>query len=121
MKFNISFILKGAGGTVLAPNATNPIEAKNIGEVLTRLAPHVPNSEQLGIECVGIEIKQIEEPKEYVLERGQLKEFYERDQSTINRSPTFAPPQVHTGQTQPPPGPLKRTPPMCSGHGNLGT
>jgi len=125
MKFNIVFLLRGPAGTVPAPNNTNPVEAKNMKELLELLAPHVPTGGQLGIECVGIEIKQVHEPKEYVFKRGELKEVVEneRDQADTRRSTTVVPaPQIHTpGQTKPPPNPPKWSPPMCGGHGDIGT
>lgn len=116
MKFDIIFLLQGPAGIVQAPNTKNPVEAKSMGELLIQLAPHIPNGGQLGINCVGLEIKVVPEPKEYVLERGNLRELNERDQSDAKRSTTVIPaPQIHTpGQSEPPPNPPKWTPPMCN-------
>lgn len=67
MKFNITFLLKGPGGTFSVPHAKNPIEAENIKELMVNL--EIPLDT---IECIGIGIKPAS--KEYVLQRGQLLE-----------------------------------------------
>lgn len=60
MKFDVFFVLKGAGGIVEAPNKPNPIEAPSLNEVLRQLVDRLPENEQIGLECIGVRIVQHE-------------------------------------------------------------
>lgn len=58
MKFNIDFIIRGPVATISAPNVTNPVECANLASLLDKLKDNLPSNKQLGIEVVGIVIKQ---------------------------------------------------------------
>jgi len=56
--YNLYFTLKGAGGTIEVPNQYNPCSAKNIKDVITKLANNMPDF-NFGIEVVGIRIERV--------------------------------------------------------------
>ena len=58
MKFNIFFLLRGAGKTLEVPNKTNPVECANLAGLLDNLARNLPSG--LGIETIGIRVVQVD-------------------------------------------------------------
>jgi len=56
--------MSGPGGTVQAPNNTNPVESVNMASLLARLAQNLPGW-QFGLEVIVVTVTQrpdVEEP-----------------------------------------------------------
>jgi hypothetical protein len=58
-KFNIFFILTGAGGTKEVPNTSNPVEAESVQSVLGMLRENFPNFNPEWLWHVGVKIVEV--------------------------------------------------------------
>ncbi len=75
--WNITFILKGPAAVVRVPNKSNPVEAVDLKSVLLCLAEHLPCSDSLGIETIGVEVESVEVAEGQVAVRVFGREHFE--------------------------------------------
>lgn len=54
MKFNITFVIRGAARTVDAPNTSNPVESENLASLLLVLANNLPGNGL--VQTVGVHV-----------------------------------------------------------------
>lgn len=61
MKFNVTLILRGAGGTVEAPAMSNPVEASNLRSLMYVLVDSLIDNDL--VQTVGLKIEPVDEEK----------------------------------------------------------
>jgi len=61
MKFNVTYVLQGVGGTqVSVPNKINPVLAKNVKELLLAIAANIQCGADMELPIAGIHISSAE-------------------------------------------------------------